>query len=166
MTFNNSRSITGLRIRLFIVTVILLAYIVLTYIAGIIRFPVLGVSDTLATSILVVIYLGIAFYPMALDYQYLSYSDDGDKIVFRYFSSGFIGGKKHSVEIRKEDFAGYRVDKHYFGLKRSITLFHQLPQGVAKYPPIYITALNSKERSRLLGSLFSHTPGDAEEVNK
>ena len=41
-----------------------------------------------------------------------------------------------------------------------------MPKGVAKYPPIYITVLSRKERARLLNSLYSHTPKDAEEVKK
>jgi hypothetical protein len=126
----------------------------------------LGMSDTLLTLILVGAYLIYAIYPMLLNYQYISYSDEEDKIVFRYFNAGIIGGKKNSVEIRKADFAGYRRDKKLFGLIQSITLFHQLPQGVAKYPPIHISILSGKEKASVLNSLYQHTPSDATEVNK
>lgn len=164
MTLDNSRTVIAGRIRLFIATVLLLAYIVLAYIATIIRFPVFGISDTLLTPVLVGAYLLIVFYPMLLNYQYISYSDDDEKIIFRYFNSGIIGGKKNSVEIAKNEFAGYRRDKKLFGLIQSITLFHQLPQGVAKYPPVYISNLSKDARARILNSLFRHTPGDAKEV--
>lgn len=166
MTFNNSRTIISIRIRLFTATVLLLGYLIIVYFAHIIKFPVLGMSETVITTILVGIYLIFALYPTILDYQFITYSDEGDKIIFRYFTSGIVGGKKHSVEIKKGDFAGYRVDKELLGLKKSITLFHQLPQGVAKYPPIYISILSAKERGRILNSLYSHTPKDAEEVKK
>jgi hypothetical protein len=166
MTFDNSRTIIRGRIRLFTATVILLGYMVLAYVAGIIRFPFLGLSDTLLTLILVGIYLLIVIYPMVLNYQYISFSDDEDKIVFRYFFSGIIGGKKNSVEIKKSDFAGYRRDKKLFGLIQSVTLYHQLPQGVAKYPPVFISNLSDKERGRLLNSLYALTPHDAEEAKQ
>ncbi len=166
MTFDNSKTIIRGRIRLFTATVILLGYMVLAYVAGIIRFPFMGLSDTLLTMILVGIYLFIVIYPMVLNYQYISFSDDEDKIVFRYFFSGIIGGKKNSVEIKKSDFAGYRRDKKLFGLIQSVTLFHQLPQGVAKYPPVYISNLSARERGRLLNSLYTLTPHDADEAKE
>jgi hypothetical protein len=166
MTFDNSRTIISVRIRIFTGTVILIAYLIIVYFAQILKFPVFGMSETVLTTILICIYLLFAAYPMVLDYQYISYSDEGDKLVFRYFTSGIAGGKKNSVEINKADFAGYRVDKKLFGLKKSITLFRQLPQGVAKYPPIHIAILSRKERARLLNSLYSHTPHDAEEVKQ
>jgi hypothetical protein len=166
MTFDNSRTIISIRIRLFAVTVLLIAYLIIVYFAHILKFPLFGLSETVWTTILICLYILFAAYPMVLDYQYISYSDEGDKIVFRYFTSGIAGGKKNSVEINKGDFAGYRIDKKLFGLKKSLTLFRQLPQGVAKYPPIYITVLSRRERARLLNSLYSHTPKDAEEVKK
>jgi hypothetical protein len=166
MTFDNSRTIISIRIRLFAVTVLLIAYLIVVYFAHIIKFPLFGLSETVWTTILICLYILFAAYPMVMDYQFISYSDDGDKLVFRYFTSGIAGGKKNSVEINKGDFAGYRIDKKFFGIKKRLTLFRQLPQGVAKYPPIYITVLSGTERARLLNSLYSHTPKDAEEVKK
>lgn len=164
MTFNNSRAIISLRIRLFTATVLMLLYIVLTYIADVLRFPLLGMSESTWTVILVCIYFLYAFYPMILNYQYISYSDDGDKIIFRYFTAGIVGGKKNSVEIDKTRYAGYRREKKLFGLIQSVILFQQFKEGVAQYPPIYISILSKKERARLLNSLYSHTPEDATEV--
>jgi hypothetical protein len=166
MTFNNSKTIIGMRIRLFAVTVLFLTYLVVVYVAEIIKFPFLGMSETFLTVLLSAAYLIYILYPMALNYQYISYSDEDEKIVFRYFNSGIAGGKKNSVEIKKSDFAGYRRDKRFFGLIQSITLFHQLPEGVAMYPPIYISILSGKDKARILNSLYSLTPPDATEVKK
>ncbi|HVN56860.1 MAG TPA: hypothetical protein VMT63_01060 [Bacteroidales bacterium] len=166
MTFDNSRTIIAGRIRLFAATVLLLAYLALAYVGSVIRFPVMGISDTLLTVVLVVIYLLIVLYPIIMDHQYISYSDDDEKITVRYLDAVFAGGKKKSVEIPKSGFAGYRVDRKFFGLIISITLFQQLPQGVARYPAICINNLTKKERAVILNSLFQHTPHDAEEVKK
>ena len=166
MTFNNSKSIIGIRIRLFTATVVFLLYIVLTYIADVIKFPFLSMSESVWTVILVCLYLLYAFYPMLLNYQYISYSDESDKIIFRYFTAGIVGGRKNSVEISKSEFAGYRQDRKFFGLIKSAILFQQLKEGVAQYPPIYISVLTRKERTRLLHSLYSFTPEDATEVKK
>jgi hypothetical protein len=166
MKFDNSKTVISIRIRLFAVTVLLIAYLILVYFAHILKFPVFGLSETVVTTILIGLYILFAAYPMILDYQFIIYSDEDDKLIFRYFTSGIAGGKKNSVEIKKADFAGYRIDKKLFGLKKSITLFRQLPQGVAKYPPIHISILSRKERGRILNSLYSYTPKDAEEVKQ
>jgi hypothetical protein len=166
MTFNNSKTIIGMRIKLFSVTVLVLAYMVLVYVAKLVRFPIFGMSDTVVTVTIIGLYLLYAFYPMILNYQYISYSDEGEKLVFRYFTSGIVGGRKNSIEINKSVFAGYKREKKLFGLIQTITIFHQLPQGVAKYPPIYISILTGREKAGILHSLFQHTPPDATEVKQ
>ena len=158
MTFDNSKTIISQRIKLFAATVLFLVYIGLTYAAKMIKFPVLGLNDTSWTLILVAVYLIIAFLPMVLNYQYVFYSDDSDKIIFRYFSSGIIGGKKNSVEIDKRTFAGYKTESRFFGLIKSITLFQRFKEGVAKYPPVYISALPQKDADKILKSLNIYAP--------
>jgi hypothetical protein len=95
---------------------------------------------------------------MFLNYQYISYSDEGEKIVFRYFPAGMVGGKKNSVEISKKLFSGYEMESGYFGLMKSIALFQKLGEGVAKYPPIYISALTREERAKIIRSLDLYLP--------
>lgn len=159
MTFNNSKTIISQRIKLFVATVLFLAFIVLTYVAKIITYPLLGMSETTWTLILVATYLFILFYPTVLNYQYISYSDDGDKIIVRYFASGIMGGRKNSIEVGKKSLTGYRVDSKFFGLIQSLTLFQKLKEGVAKYPPVYISALNRDEKNKILASLNKYAPG-------
>jgi hypothetical protein len=153
MTFDNSRTIISLRIKLFGATVVLLAYVALAYVGKIIKFPLLGMSDTIWTLALVTVYLIIVFLPMALNYQFLFFSDDTEKIVFRYFTSGIVGGKKNSVEIEKRSFHGYKIESRFFGLIQSITLFQMFKEGVAKYPPVYISALSGEEKAKIIKSL-------------
>ena len=158
MTFDNSKTIIGVRIKLFAATVLLLAYIALTYAAKLIKFPVLGLNDTVWTLILVGVYLITAFLPMMLNYQYVFFSDEGENLVFRYFTAGIVGGKKNSVEINKQTFKGYKTGSRYFGLVRSIILYQKIGGNIAKYPPIYISALKQKQRSGLFAALNKYVP--------
>ena len=153
MTFDNSKTIISLRIKLFAATVVLLAYLALAYVIKLIKFPLLGMSDTVWTIIFIVIWVILAFMPMVLSYQFISFSDEGEFIVFRYFNAGIVGGKKNSVEINKATFAGYKVDTRYFGQVESISLFQKFQEGVAKYPPIFISALTREEKGKVLKSL-------------
>jgi hypothetical protein len=158
MTFDNSKTIIGVRIKLFAATVLFLAYVALAYAAKLIKFPLLGMSDTAWTLILVAVYLFIAFLPMMLNYQFVFYSDDGEKLIIRYFTSGIIGGRKNSVEISKRAFAGYKTESKFFGLVKSIILLQQVGQSVAKYPPVFISALSKEQRSKLFMSLNTYAP--------
>ena len=158
MTFDNSKTIINIRIKLFGATIAFLAFIVLTYIAKMIKYPLLGMSDTFWTVMLVGIYLCIAFLPSFLNYQFIFYSDDSEKIVIRYFTAGIVGGRKNSVEIDKRTFSGYKIESRLFGLIQSITLFQKYQEGVAEYPKIYISALSQKEKSKVIKSLNSYVP--------
>jgi hypothetical protein len=158
MTFDNSKRIINLRIIFFTATILLLAYLALAYVAKLIKFPMLGMNDTVWTVMLVSIWVVLTFMPMFLNYQYVAYSDDGDKIIFRYYTSGFVSGKKNSVEIEKRSFSGYSVKARFFGLIQSITLYQKFYEGEAKYPPIYISALSREEKSKVIRSLKSLTP--------
>jgi hypothetical protein len=153
MTFDNSRTIISLRIKLFGATVIILAYIVMTYIAKMIKYPLFGMGETFWTLILFGLYFCYALMPMVLNYQFIYFSDEGDNLVFRYFTAGIIGGRKNSIEINKMEFSGYKTEVRFFGLIRSITLYQKFQKGIAKYPPVYISALSDEERSKLIRSL-------------
>ena len=131
----------------------LLAYLALTYVAKLIKYPFLGMSDTSWTLILVGVWFLIAFMPMFLNYQFIFFSDDSEKIIFRYFSAGLVGGRKNSVEIDKKSFSGYKIETRFFGLIQSISLFQKFQEGVAKYPPVYISALSREDRAKVIKSL-------------
>jgi hypothetical protein len=164
MTFDNSKTIIGQRIKIFAVTVLLLAYIILTYIAELITYPLLGMSDSFWTMLFVGLYFLYAVYPMVLNYQYVYYSDEEDTLVFRYFMAGIFGGKKNSIKIPKESFAGYKTERKYFGLMQSVILSQQLREGVANYPPVFISNLTKKEKTKVLNSLYFHSPKNLKDV--
>jgi hypothetical protein len=159
MTFDNSKTIISFRIKLFVATVLLLAYIILTYVAKIFKFPLLGLSDYVWTIIFVGLWIFTAFIPMILNYQFIYFSDDGENIVFRYFYAGIVGGKKNSIEINKRTFSGYKTEKKLFGLNVSLILFQKINNGIAKYPPIYISALSREQRAKVYKSLNQYFPG-------
>lgn len=157
MTFDNSRTIISLRIKLFGATVLVLAYLTLAYVGKLIKFPILGMSDIVWTLILIGLWLVLAILPVFLNYQFISFSDEEDYIVFRYFTAGIIGGKKNSVEINKTSFSGFKIETRFFGLIQSIILFQKFQQGIAKYPPIYISALKREEKAKIIKSLNLYT---------
>jgi hypothetical protein len=158
MTFDNSKTIIGVRIKIFFATILLLAWVGIVYFAQLIKSPILGLDDSIWTLGLVIVWILIAFLPMILNYQFIFFSDDSNDIVFKYFTAGIVGGKKNTVEINKGTFAGFRIESKYFGMTKSLILFQKLAQGVAKFPPIYITALTKDQQSRLIHALSQYSP--------
>ncbi len=158
MTFDNSKTIINFRIKLFFATLLAIAWIALAYLIKLIKFPLLGIDDGIWTLIIIVIWLVIALIPMIFNYQYVFYSDEGENIVFRYFNAGIVGGKKNSIEIYKPTFAGYNTADKYFGLSSKITLFQKTGPGIAKFPPVYISALTKDQKEKLFRSLSSYSP--------
>ena len=153
MTFDNTKQIISIRLKLFFATVLILAYLAVAYLGKIIKFPVLGLNDTAWTIILVSVYLIIFFIPMILNYQFIYYSDDDENIVLRYFNAGMGGGKKNSIRINNNTFAGYKTESGLFGLKQSIILFQKISQETAKYPPVHLSALNREQKKKLFRAL-------------
>ena len=158
MTFDNTKQIITLRIRLFVATVLILAYLAVVYLGKLVKFPVLGMNDTTWTVILIGIYFFVFSIPMVLNYQFISFSDDDDNIVFKYFNAGMTGGKKNSVRIYKSTFSGYNTESRLFGLDQSLILYQKVGQGIAKYPPIHISALGKDQRNKLMRILNTYVP--------
>jgi uncharacterized membrane protein YdbT with pleckstrin-like domain len=158
MTLNNGKSVINLKITRRLSIIIFLAYLIIVYVAEIIKFPLLGMNRLAWTITVLLIFLLIILLPVILNYQYLSYSDEGENIIFRYYSTGFIAGNKNSVEINKKTFSGFKLEKKIFGLMQRITLYQRLKGGVAKYPPVYISALKREEKAKILKSLNSFAP--------
>ena len=158
MTLNNGKSVINLKIVRRTSIILFLAFLLLTYVAKIIKFPLLGMSQSVWTIMVIIIFLLIIFIPVFLNYQYIYYSDEGETIIIRYYSTGIIPGNKNSVEINKKTFSGYTVNKSFSGLMESITLYQRIRESVAKYPPIYINALKREDKARVIRSLSSFAP--------
>ena len=94
MKLDNSKTLISSKIKLFAITILFLAYIKLTYAAKFFKFTLWGWSDTVWTIIFAAIWIFIVFLPVMLNHQYISYSDDDELIVFRYFALGIFGERK------------------------------------------------------------------------
>lgn len=112
-----------------------------------------GVSNSLIYIILASLYLLSVIFNLLRDYQYIYFSDEGDKIILRYFSPGIFTTKKNSIEINKSFFAGFKITKSFFGIKEKIVLSQKTKRGIANYPAVSITALSQEEKKRITDSL-------------
>jgi hypothetical protein len=112
-----------------------------------------GLSNSLLAIFCAIAYIMYAFYESFRNYNYIYFNDESDKIVLRYFSPNMFTSKKNSIEIPKKDFAGYSLHSFFMRYRETVTLFRNSGKGVAKYPPVSITALSNEERYALLFTL-------------
>lgn len=158
MTFDNSRRIVSLRLALFIATFPFLAFLAVTYVARLVKFPLLGLSETIWVVALSGTYFLIALYPSLMKYNYIYFSDDGSSVIFRFYSAGIIKGTRHAVEIPKRSFAGFSKGKKRAGLIPYIILYENRQGTEAKYPPILLTGLSRREREKVYSALSGFGP--------
>jgi hypothetical protein len=112
-----------------------------------------GLSNSLLAIFIAGSYIVYAIYETFRNYQYIYFNDESDKIVLRYFSPAMFTSKKNAIEIPKKDFAGYKLNAFFLRYRESIVLFRTSAKGVAKYPPVSLTALSNEERLQLLTAL-------------
>jgi len=112
-----------------------------------------GLSNSMLAIFCAIAYVIYAFYESFRNYNYIYFNDESDKIVLRYFSPNIFTSTKNSIEIPKKDFAGYNLSSFFMRYRESITLFRHSGKGIAKYPPVSITALKFNERDSLLLAL-------------
>jgi uncharacterized membrane protein YbhN (UPF0104 family) len=112
-----------------------------------------GVDNYLLAIFVAAAYIIYAFYETFRNYNYIYFSDESDKIVLRYFSPAMFTSKKNSIEIPRKEFAGYKLTSFFMRYRENIILFRKSKKGIAKYPPVSITALSNEERYRLLFAL-------------
>lgn len=156
MTLDNSRKIVSIRLALFIATFPFLAFLALTYVARLIDFPVLGLSETAWVVILSAVYFSIAYFPSFLKYNYIYFSDDGDSVIFRFYSTGIFKGARQAIEIPKRVFAGYTTEKKRLRLIQYIILLEERRGVIARYPPVSLSALSRKEKEKVFRSLAKY----------
>jgi hypothetical protein len=98
-------------------------------------------------------YLAFLMYNYLIDYNYLSFSDEGNKFIFHYISSKPLNKKPKAIEVVKNKFEGYKIERTLFGRKTEIIISVKTQHGVAKYPPINISGLSKTQIILLTKSL-------------
>jgi len=131
--------------------------ILVLVIVGLLFIPVRNIFKGLENNLLAVFaaiaYVIYSIYQTFRNYNYIYFNDESDKIVLRYFSPNVFTSKKSSIEIPKKEFAGFLLDSFFLRYREKIILLRRTGKGIAKYPPVSITALDAHERDMFLHAL-------------
>lgn len=138
---------------LFILTVI----IIVLYSIEFFEDPFLGIDRNIYVMIFSALYILYYLYGIVRNYNYFFFTDNGSKLVFRYYSLRPMSKRQNAIEISKTTFADSKFVKQLFGFRRYLVLSQKLPNGsVAKYPAINITMLNKDNLNQLTMALQSY----------
>jgi hypothetical protein len=113
----------------------------------------LGLNKYAWGAVIGAVYLLAMMVEAWLELNYLYYTDQGDTLIFRYFSMSIFNRKKNSIEIPRKVFAGYEIRVSLRGLKRKIILMQRIKDKVVKYPAVSLTSLKKEEYVALLKNL-------------
>lgn len=113
----------------------------------------LGLSRFHWAGIVVLLYLLYYFYQNAMDYNYVYFSDEEDKLILRYYKLLKMNSDKMVIEIPKHRFYNYEIKKTRLQNKEYLILYQSMDKGVAKYPPASVSLLTSDEKNKLYTAL-------------
>lgn len=153
MVINNQKQAVNLRIRKSIALLGLIISIGLIYFANILPHSTFGLSRNEITLTIIILFVLFFLFHFIRNHNYIYYSDTGNKLILRYFSLRPLEDKKHSIEFNKAQLYKYEIRSSLLGLNKSIILYSRTPGGIAKYPPVSITALTRSDEEKILASL-------------
>ena len=153
MTLDTQRNVIKNQLRRLVTIIIYAFFLTIIIFVGNKNTDVLGINQYQWALILTAVFAVPFILEAFLELNYIYFSDDDDRIVFRYFSMSFLNKKKNSIEIPKDRFKGYILTKSLMGYKKKITLMQRVKDIDAKYPAVSISALNKDQTARLIKAL-------------
>lgn len=91
-----------------------------------------------------------------LQFNYIYFSDENNRLVLRYFSLGYFNRMKKSIEFPTDELLSYQIYEYMYGLKKRIVLHRIRNQKEAKYSPVSLSILSKEEYTQLLKTLDSY----------
>lgn len=153
MTFNNGPRIVQYNIVQFVTLLIYTTIMVVLVFTSTLDFLIKDFSKTTIAIALSLIYLCFLMYNFIIDFNYISFSDEGNKLVFHFISVRPLNKKRKAIEINKSKYEGYKIVNSFFDRKKEIIISVKTQHGIANYPPINISALNKNQLYLLVNSL-------------
>lgn len=153
MKFDNESTIYGIHMVKLILAIIVVIFLVLMLITTLPNFIErnTGITTGWALGIVIGAYFLFFFYFILKGSAFVSYNDEGAKIIIRTFKIGPFNSKKLSLEIPKNEFYKYSVTKQK--LKEEIHIYTRKGNKISKYPPISIISLTKEQKQQLFETL-------------
>jgi hypothetical protein len=156
MILNNKRRTINFQLRRFLILFLTATIIIVICYLNYFAYPDPFISRGKLIGIIVLLFLLYYLSGILRNYNFFYFTDNGTKLVFRYYSLRPMNKKQSAVEIEKLTFFDYKIEKIFFGFIKKLVLFQVIKDKIAKYPSISISLLSKKEISQLENSLKSY----------
>ncbi len=150
MTLSNQNRAAHIKLFYYIVTFIYLSLTVLTVYQD-------PVHMNLIIAGVFAIYVVLIAINLARENNFIVYKETDDRIIMRYYPLHPFHDKFKSIEISKQTFSHFELEKRNLGLREDLYLFQMSAKGLAKYPGISLSALSKEQRSEILASLSKYS---------
>jgi hypothetical protein len=149
MVFDNKKTTIRIYLWKMIQAIVVVVLLVVIMVSGWFDKDVLGIEKYQWVILVTLVYLLLVIISRLRLLYYFYFSDDGDKILIRYYPIHPLVQKKKAVQIPKTALAGYEIQRSALGLKKVLVLRQHVKGKIANYPPIGITALSRIETDLL-----------------
>ncbi len=153
MKLDNRSNTYKVWFRKFLSTVVLMLLLILVGYTDYFKTPVLGVDKTWYLVVIGIFYIGLSMVNFLVKPNFVFFSDNGDKIVLRYYPMRIFNQKKNSIEIPKNSLVSWEIKKFLFGTCEMLFLSGRFKTGIAKYPGVSLSAVNRKDREKIKSAL-------------
>lgn len=89
---------------------------------------------------------------------FISYSDQGEMLVVRYYPVSMFTSRKNSIEIPKKQFVKFELQPFLFKTQHKLILIQNFRGKEARYAPISLSALDKEDRRKMIQSLEKLIP--------
>jgi hypothetical protein len=147
--FDNLENLMKLRSKMYIYAFITIALATMGVMTQLYTDYLIPIEGWYYSVFFIMIYALYLIYRNFLQYHYIEFSDDGPKVILRYFRFGGITQQYRSIEIIKTTLYTFEFQKQFFNRRPELIIFQKTPKGVAKYPPVPVTALTPEQLSAI-----------------
>lgn len=145
MVFDNKKTTIRIYLWKMVQAIITVAILMCILVSGWFEKDVLGIPKYQWVIFVALLYLILVLLSGMRQLNYFYFSDEGDKILVRYYPIRPLVQKKKAVQIPKIGLVGYDIISSVLGFKKVLILQQKVKGKVAIYPPIGITSLNKSE---------------------
>jgi hypothetical protein len=148
MDFSNKAGVRRLRIILLVIGICWLMVMVVFIFFE--MFTALAISASL--------FLVFALLITLMNYQYVKIAVADNKLIVRYYSIFSVDRIFQMFEFPILQLRNVEVHKYFFGLKWNVRFTIRVQKGLADYPPISLSGIPFRDRSRLVMELMKLVP--------
>ncbi len=157
MKFDNENTVLRLHVLKIIFAIIIVSIIILFYTTTFDDFieRTTGVTKRPLLLIMVAGYMLFYIYHLIVKTSYLFFSDDGSKIIIRFYPVRPLNPVKRSIEIPKNQFYKYTINRT--SLVEEVVVYQKVGNKISKYPPFSLKGLSKQQKDALFHSLNQYS---------